>query len=253
MNAYNKNSILFILGAGASVDSGLKTYRGTNGTYENDTSYAKLLSLDTLRENPGIIWKYYAEFYRDILCAKVTNSTTYSFIRDTIMPIFSNSIIITQNIDGFVHQTECTTVVELHGNVNYMLCEICGTKIEVDFENRQCQNGHVCRPFVVLFGESLWQKMEQIKSIIKHNRPNYLIVIGTTLQFPYLMEIIKFSKIPHANRYFIDTDKNTLLSIRTNWKNNKSRKHNYWQMSAIDGLSKFMTMSTTRQTEEQPT
>lgn len=40
----NDESIFFILGAGASIDSGLKTYRGLNGMY-NENQYIDITSL----------------------------------------------------------------------------------------------------------------------------------------------------------------------------------------------------------------
>ena len=56
-------SVLFITGAGISADSGLPTYRGIGGLYEDaDTPEGipieDALSGEMMRRNPGLTWKY---------------------------------------------------------------------------------------------------------------------------------------------------------------------------------------------------
>jgi NAD-dependent deacetylase len=55
--------ILFIAGAGISADSGLPTYRGLGGLYENDQTEDGIpieiaLTGETLRRKPEVTWKY---------------------------------------------------------------------------------------------------------------------------------------------------------------------------------------------------
>ncbi len=209
----------------------------------DDTSYESLLSIKTLRKTPDVIWKYYSEFYNSVVTARESmNSTTYTYMRDVIMPQFPDSIILTQNIDGFINIVPSKYVTELHGNINFMFCEKCGKKIPIDFDNKQCQCGQECRPFVLLFGENLWCDCVYTMSIIKKQRPKFLIVIGTTLQFGYLGNFIKNSKIPHVNRYIIDPNKDTILRIQAKTRPNKRKKQHFWLLNAFDGLSKFMSI-----------
>lgn len=57
--------IIFILGSGASVDSGLPTYRGIGGIYK-DNSYEHFLSYENFKKNPRDIWEFHKELYHQI-------------------------------------------------------------------------------------------------------------------------------------------------------------------------------------------
>ncbi|MCH8905943.1 MAG: NAD-dependent protein deacylase, partial [Candidatus Heimdallarchaeota archaeon] len=53
-------SIVAIVGAGASVASGLKTFRGKDGYYRN-RSPEELASVQGFRDNPNLLWEWYSE------------------------------------------------------------------------------------------------------------------------------------------------------------------------------------------------
>ncbi|HJS75294.1 MAG TPA: Sir2 family NAD-dependent protein deacetylase, partial [Vicinamibacteria bacterium] len=57
------SSVLFITGAGISADSGLPTYRGIGGLYEEAETpegipIEEALSGGMMRRNPALTWKY---------------------------------------------------------------------------------------------------------------------------------------------------------------------------------------------------
>jgi NAD-dependent SIR2 family protein deacetylase len=87
---------LFILGAGASVDSGLKTFRGCNGIYG-----------DNVYEYPP---NNIEQIFQDIVEASksIELGPTYQLLKT-----FKNSFIITQNIDRLALRLEIPTI-ELH-------------------------------------------------------------------------------------------------------------------------------------------
>jgi NAD-dependent SIR2 family protein deacetylase len=85
--------VLFVLGAGASVDSSLGTFRGPNGTMpiNNEEFYRKLISsVDTLTPGP-----------------------TYKQINKIVDKISDLSFCITQNIDGLIRSCDID-YVEIH-------------------------------------------------------------------------------------------------------------------------------------------
>ena len=65
------DAVLIIAGAGMSVDSGICTYRGTNGIWNrsiqvgnNNYSYDEISSLKMWKEFPELAWGFKAYFYK---------------------------------------------------------------------------------------------------------------------------------------------------------------------------------------------
>ena len=198
----NTKSIFFILGAGASVDSGLKTYRGLDGLYEGK-NYEEILTADTLQNNPELIWKFTENFLADV--HKATLGPTYMYMKKLI-ETHPDSFIITQNVDGIASKAFTIPVIELHGNSNYMVCLECDRRHPIDF-SKKCNCGGDCRPDVVLFGESLDNKLVQrIYLLIKEKNPEYILIIGTSMQFEYLRTFIYKTKVQKKNRIHINPD-----------------------------------------------
>lgn len=113
--------LLVITGAGISVESGLPTYRGPGGLYENNPEIPDLLSEETLTENPYRIWKYLDSFRAAAQRAK-PNIAHRILAQWESRNRFARFLIATQNIDG-LHQTGGNTLVsELHGSAWQMAC-----------------------------------------------------------------------------------------------------------------------------------
>jgi NAD-dependent SIR2 family protein deacetylase len=82
-------SIFFILGAGASVDSNLPTYRGPNGMYtKSPVDPAVILTAETMHENPRAVWDFLKPYIRNYkLCKSLKlsahNETTLHYSSTT--------------------------------------------------------------------------------------------------------------------------------------------------------------------------
>jgi len=263
MERVEEDPIIFILGAGASVDSGMKTYRGTN-TIQTDMPVApegkeELLytyydesnppmSIDALKSNQGLqkMWNHVEELRVDK--DNSWNGPTYMKIQQMCQN--RKVLIVTQNVDGIIRRQmsfgKNVEIVELHGHMDSATCLQCKkvwstpiaqSAFDADImtprgqriikERRERSNSftedwgpnkidklliHHCgecgawlRPDIVLLGESISPKFGfQIHSWIKQNRPSECYVIGTTLQFSYLRQMImlcrkKGAKIVHIN------------------------------------------------------
>lgn len=243
----NKNSIFFILGAGASVDSGLPTYRGENGIYEKSVSKPeKILSPKTINDNPQIVWDFLENLYNKI--KQCSPGPTYSKLSE-ISKKYPDSFILTQNIDGYA-KTVNVPVVEMHGNYSTAYCMSC-RKIndiidlsqqrlkqsnsddllpdefisnndiseKIIFPNQmKCPCGGWYRPNVVLFEENLPKREVDFTYKLLRMRPKYVVIIGTSMQFPYLRVFInkaksKGSKVIHINpdtQYASEVKKNEI-------------------------------------------
>lgn len=186
--------VLFITGAGISADSGLPTYRGIGGLYEQAAiddalPIEVLLSKDMLLAEPQRVWQHLGQIER--ACRSAAYNVAHQAIAD--FERWFNVVVLTQNIDGFHLDAGSSCVVEMHGNFHHLLCMRCGKQTQVqDYSTIQlpplCDCGGAVRPEVVLFGEMLpdaalhawYQQQEQGFDAV--------FSVGTTSLFPYIAE-----------------------------------------------------------------
>lgn len=193
-----RGPILFITGAGASVDSGLRTYRGKGGVYEGGGNPEEDLSIGTWDERPESTWHTLKPLVAAVHEAKP--GPTYRLLREICNQYRCS--IFTQNVDGF-SKTVCDSVWEMHGNLVTMMCEWCRQIRVLDHENPKCENcDHLCKPDIVFYGEDI-----RINTTGKsHKDFKTVIVIGTTMQFQYLRRMIKAAKGKGATIIHINPD-----------------------------------------------
>ena len=94
--------LLFITGAGISADSGLPTYRGIGGLYNDQTtedhfSIETALSGAMLDAQPAITWKYLHQI--ESTCRGARFNDAHAIIAD--LDNHFEVCVLTQNIDGF--------------------------------------------------------------------------------------------------------------------------------------------------------
>ncbi len=186
--------ILFITGAGVSAESGVPTFRGATGAFPNGLteegiSFEEVLSGPMFRRNPKLSWKY---FFRLESAMRGTQPNaahrTTAGLQDSGRAVW----VATQNIDGLHQSAGSKDVIELHGNLRWVICTGCDYRIHHDtFEGLpelpvcpRCQS--VLRPDIVLYEEMLPEnaldRLEQVQ-----NEPLDLVFsVGTTSIFSYV-------------------------------------------------------------------
>lgn len=193
--------ILFITGAGISADSGLPTYRGINGLYndaptEEGLDIEEALSGEMLRTRPALTWKYLAEIERS--CRGAAPNDAHHALR-TIETKAPHALVLTQNVDGLHHAAGSENLIEIHGSLRRLRCTRCGLREEVaSLEGRslppECPDcGGLMRPEVVLFGERLDQRdLERLYAELAEGF-DLVFSIGTTSTFPYIVEPVAWA------------------------------------------------------------
>ncbi len=171
--------IVFVTGAGISQDSGIPTYRGTDGLWKNYDPM-KLATIDAFYENPKLVWEWYQDRRKNIFDAKP--NPAHKAIAE--MEKFGNVSILTQNIDGLHQKAGSSNVYELHGSIIRIKCTVCDFNKELFSEFNslppKCTCGNILRPDVVWFGESLPQKTWQ-DAMILAGSCDLMIIAGTSL------------------------------------------------------------------------
>lgn len=237
--------ILFILGSGTSVDSGLFTYRGIN---------RKITEEITNKTSLSEVWNYFENFHQ--ICSNVELGETYHLI-DQVIDLFPNSDILTQNIDRLIFKLKNKNpIIELHGNCFEMKCSNCGTIENINFNKKKCDCEYDFKPNVTLLGDFLDKNVNIECHKIKKIKYKYILIIGTTLQFPYLRQIIGKIKQRGVEVIHINPDKNyndiprpfngqsishgKYLSLKK--KCNVRKKEIWINKNAAEGLKEFIQM-----------
>ncbi len=189
--------VLFITGAGISADSGLPTYRGVGGLYNDDATEDGLpietaLSGHMFAQRPDITWKYLAQIADN--CRGARPNPAHLAIARLEEALPGGVTVFTQNVDGLHRLAGSSRLIEIHGNLQTLICPACGfTEAVDDLAGRQLPPacpacGGVLRPDVVLFGEALPEDALQRFADTLEEGVDALFVIGTTGVFPYIAE-----------------------------------------------------------------
>ncbi len=189
-------SIFFITGAGISADSGIPTYRGVGGLY-NDTQtedgmpIEEALSGAMMLKRPEVCWKHIARIEAACRNSKPNRGHEVIAAFEATKP---NTWVLTQNVDGLHKAAGSKKVIEIHGEVKTLFCmsKKCTYRTTVaDYSGLEippkCPTcGSYIRPTVVLFGENL--PRAAIKDYQRETDFGFDLVvsIGTTSVFPYI-------------------------------------------------------------------
>jgi NAD-dependent deacetylase len=154
---HNTESICVLTGAGISAESGVETFRGSNGLWSK-LKPEELADFNAFMRNPELVWEWYN--YRKKIIHNVKPNPAH-FALAHLQELVKDFTLITQNIDNLHIRAGSKNVLELHGNIERSYCIDCGkfvADVEVSLENKvpHCQfcNG-IIRPDIVWFGEML--------------------------------------------------------------------------------------------------
>jgi len=186
-----------ITGAGVSRESGIRTYRGRGGVYddpEEGDATVEALSGRTLRADPGRTWRALARMTRESLHAR-PNAAHHAIVR--MEERAQGFVLLTQNVDGLHQRAGSRNVIDIHGSLTAVRCMQCGEPGRLEPEVIASLGGAprcphcsgTLRPGAVLFGELLpTEKLARIEEEMLADPPDLVLTVGTTALFPYIVE-----------------------------------------------------------------
>ena len=174
-------NIVVLTGAGISAESGLGTFRDSEGLWEkykiDDVATEK-----AFLKNPALVLEFYNIRRRQLLNT-LPNDAHFALnkLKDKY-----NLTIITQNIDDLHERSGSTDIIHLHGKlresrsvIDNKIYSIKGSKLNI---GDYCEQGGQLRPNVVWFGEAVPNMDLAIDIVIQ---ASIFIIIGTSLNvFP---------------------------------------------------------------------
>lgn len=172
-----KLRVVVLTGAGISAESGLRTFRDSDGLWEGHR-VEEVASPEGFKRNPQLVLDFYNTRRHDALAAKPNAAHTGLADLEADFDVH----IITQNIDDLHERGGSTQIVHLHGEITKMRSVMNTTRTypyEADIKlGDKAADGSQLRPFIVWFGEDVPMIQTAVQLVKK---ADIFVVAGTSL------------------------------------------------------------------------
>lgn len=172
--------LVVLTGAGVSAESGIRTFRDTNGLWE-DHRVEDVASPEGFARDPALVLNFYNQ--RRAQARTVPPNAAHRALAGFEDAPGWRVSIITQNVDDLHERAGSTAVLHLHGMLNKMRSIMDETTI-YDCPGDILMgdlgpDGHQLRPHIVWFGELVPAIEEAAETV---TTADVLLVVGTSLQ-----------------------------------------------------------------------
>lgn len=184
--------IVVFTGAGVSAESGLGTFRDSDGLWEK-YRVEDICTHEAWLRNPELCVEFYNARRRDTLNAQ-PNAAHKAIAQ--LQKVFPLTQVITQNIDDLHERAGSTNVTHLHGEIRKLRSEINETDT-VDLEGWEQHygdrhpDGTILRPYIVFFGEGVPYFSQACEIAAK---ADVMLVIGTSLNVYPAASLLQYVK-----------------------------------------------------------
>src|SRR5207249_3233668 len=207
--------VLVITGAGVSAESGIPTFRGKDGYWQN-LDPAKLATPEAFARDPKLVWEWYRERRQRIRNAQ-PNKAHAAIAR--LAHHTDEFLLVTQNVDDLHARAgmPAERMVQIHGDIFVTRCSRCdfldagrggspepprdrvlqserlrsiAPTSHSDVDLPRCPNcDALMRPGVVWFGEQLSRnELARVEDFLDGGACDIVIVAGTTATFGYVVD-----------------------------------------------------------------
>lgn len=203
----DKKTITILTGAGISQESGIKTFRDSNGLWENH-KVEDVASPKGWLQNPELVLKFYNERRRQL--AEVEPNEAHKQLVRLEEKYIVN--IVTQNVDDLHERAGSSRILHLHGQLTQ--AKSSGnekTVKDIGYNDINlgdlCEEGFQMRPNIVWFGESV--PMISTAEGLAYDA-DIFIIIGTSMVVYPAVGLVGWTK-PETPIYIIDPNDTPLV------------------------------------------
>lgn len=195
----NMKKISILTGAGMSAESGISTFRDSNGLWENH-EIADVATPEGFKRNPNLVLEFYNQRRRQLL-GVAPNSGHLALVE---LEKDYQVNIITQNVDDLHERAGSSNVIHLHGELRKSRSTANEESVydcDVDIHlGDLCEHGSQLRPHIVWFGEMV-PLLEAAAELVAQS--DIVIIIGTSMQVYPAASLIGYAR-PGTLIYYID-------------------------------------------------
>lgn len=199
--------IVFLTGAGMSVESGFKTFRGNDGLWEN-YPVEQVASHDGWEADPTLVTNFYNMLRKKLYAAQPNDG--HRLMKDLERDF--DVTVITQNVDNLHEKSGSSHVIHLHGE----LSKVCSSRDPYDQKyitelteahaevtpGTRAGDGSLMRPFIVFFGEAVPMIEPAAQEAAK---ADIFVIVGTSLNVYPAAGLVRYVRTG-TPIYLIDPD-----------------------------------------------
>lgn len=197
--------LVFLTGAGISAESGISTFRDSDGLWEK-YPVEQVASIDGYYRDPALVIEFYNK-RREQLLTTVPNEA-HKLV--AALDEHFDTTVVTQNVDDLHERAGSKHIIHLHGelmkatssaNPNDPRCIVSLTPDKLNIEiGDKAKDGSQLRPFIVWFGEAVPKMEEAAKAAME---ADIFVIIGTSLNVYPAAGLVSY--VPRgAQLYLID-------------------------------------------------
>ncbi|WPR71002.1 NAD-dependent deacylase [Flavobacterium sp. NG2] len=204
-----KKKLVVLTGAGISAESGIKTFRDSNGLWEGH-NVMEVATPEGFHKNPELVLDFYNQRRRQLF--EVQPNLGHQILAQ--MEHDFDVQIITQNVDDLHERAGSTNVLHLHGELLKVRAinnenNILDWKTDLLLGDTD-SSGNQLRPHIVWFGEAVPALDEAIEITAT---ADYFAVIGTSLQVYPAAGLIDFTS-KNTPVFYIDPKPASIPNLR---------------------------------------
>lgn len=199
--------IVFLTGAGMSVESGFKTFRGAGGLWE-DYPVEQVASHEGWLMDPVLVNSFYNRLRRKLYDAQPNEGHKLIVALEEQYQV----TVVTQNVDNLHEKAGSSHIIHLHGE----LTKVCSSRDQFDeryvrelgpddpdvAEGEKAGDGSLLRPFIVFFGESVPMIEPAAEAV---SEADIFVIIGTSLNVYPAAGLVRYTR-PGTPIFLIDPD-----------------------------------------------
>lgn len=178
----NKPRVVVLTGAGISAESGIRTFRASDGLWE-EHRVEDVATPEGYHRDPQTVQNFYNMRRRQLQQPEIAPNAAHLALAELEAALGDHFLLVTQNIDNLHERAGNKRIIHMHGELLKVRCSHSGQVFEwtddlsVDERCHCCQFPAPLRPHVVWFGE-MPLGMDHIYHAL--SQANVFIAIGTS-------------------------------------------------------------------------
>jgi NAD-dependent deacetylase len=158
MNGKNYRSIVILTGAGISAESGIKTFRASDGLWENHR-IEDVATPEAFERDPSMVLEFYNQRRAPLIAGSVEPNPAHHALARLEADFSGDFLLVTQNIDNLHEQAGSKNLRHMHGEILKKQCTLSGEVFACQSDMSELDQCECCgvtgtlRPHIVWFGE----------------------------------------------------------------------------------------------------
>lgn len=205
-----KKKLIVLTGAGISAESGIKTFRDSDGLWENH-SIEEVATPEGWARNPQLVLEFYNQRRAQLLSVEPNDGHRILVELEQHFDVQ----IITQNVDDLHERAGSTKVLHLHGELRKVR-SVRYPELVYDWDKDLklgdlCERGHQLRPHIVWFREPV-NTIDAATELAK--QADIFLIVGTSLQVYPAAGLMHYCR-RDTPFYYVDPNPQLTYELRT--------------------------------------